>query len=241
MFIKKRLFGSLLVMLSLSTGQALAGGMEPDPGGEMEPVDVKDGELASVRVAEAFADPDPKLEEEPGEDGFIPEAPILLDGKLYSPKELSDAGVHLAHYVLDERSAEMGVVQGFRSADELQNYLEKTGKMPSDEPTEAKALCNPFSYFYDGILYSGPYFTVYPGMGYPWLGSFDNRITSVRSTQCGRWTLLTSLPQFQGRKLWLYRNWAVPYLGFYGYITFSWPFFTWNSWNNRASSVAVFW
>lgn len=241
----KKLISSLVLALSLTGGQTFAANMEPAPEKEEEELPNKEAETEPVTVELAFAEVKPVDEEEPVED-FLPEVPILYNGKLYSADELKKAGIELSHYVLDASSAEQDVMQGFSDAESLKVYLEKTGQLPSNEPQDERSALSCWwsrlpSYFYDGTSYTGSYFTVRPGFGHAFLGGWDNRISSLRSSRCGRWTVLTEYPGYQGRRLWLGRGWAVPNLSSYYVLPFHiwpWRFYTWN---NRASSVMVLW
>ncbi|HEX5754001.1 MAG TPA: hypothetical protein VFZ09_47905 [Archangium sp.] len=241
MISKNKFLGSLLLAISLTGGQALASSIEPVPDQELEEVPLTDSEAQPVTVDLAFRDAEPSKEQSMEEE-FLPDLPVLLDGKLYSAEELEKAGIQLPHYVLDSNAAEQNILLGFRDAASLKVYLERTGQMPSSEPQAAAALpCwfRPPAYFFDGTYYTGRYFSVRPGFGYANLGIWDNRISSIRGTRCGRWTLLTELPYFQGRRLWLGASWAVPNLSSYRMYPYFWPFR--QTWNNRASSVMVFW
>lgn len=238
---RKQLLGSLVLALGLLSGQAFAApAMEPTPDKQLEPIDNKEAEVVPATFDLAFQDAKPESDEAP-DDGFLPELPILVDGKLYSAQELQDGGVHLSHYVLDSRSAEMNVVQGFRTSADLQLYMEKTGQVPSEQ--ERKSLLCPIrSYFFEHSFYGGSYFTMPPGSAQANLGGFWNdRISSVWSSPCASWTVLFEHSNFQGHLLWLGRGWAVPAVGLFGWIGWSgwWPH--WYSWNDRASSAIVFW
>jgi hypothetical protein len=233
---RKQLLGSLVVTLGLLSGQAFAS-LEPNPGKELEPIDNREAEVVPATLDLAFQEVRPETDERP--EDFLPDLPILLDGKLYSAEELREAGVHLPHYVLDAQSAEMQVVQGFRTADELRTYLERTDQMPSEDDGERHFHCNIRSYFFDGVFYGGPWFSVAPGNALATLGSWNNRISSVWGSPCARWTVLFDHTWFQGRQLWIGRGWAVPNLAVHGWLAwYRWrPY--WYTWNNRASSLAV--
>lgn len=241
MTFKKKLLGTLVLAISLAGSQTLASGLEPVPEKEFEELPLEEVEAQPVSVDLAFQRVEPSKEQSKEEE-FLPDLPVLLDGKLYSAEELEKAGIQLPHYVLDSNAAEQDVLLGFRDAESLKVYLEKTAQMPSDEPQERSALLcwfRPPAYFHDGAYYTGLYFSLRPGFGYANLGSWDNRISSIRGTRCGSWTLLTELPNFQGRRLWLGSSWAVPNLSSYRMYPYFWPFR--QTWNNRASSVMVFW
>jgi hypothetical protein len=236
----KKLIGSLVLALSLVSGPAFAASIEPVPEKDLDPVINKEAKIVPATLDLAFQEPRPESEEKPDE-GFLPELPILLDGKLYSAEELQEAGVHLSDYVLDTSSAEMNVLQGFRSPEQMKVYLEKTGQMPSEQPSDRQLLC-PYSHFYEHSWYGGARFSVYPGQAVANLGWFWNdRISSVWSSVCASWTVLYEHPNFGGHRLWLGRNWAIPHVGAFGWLGWSGWFPRWYNWNDRASSVIVFW
>lgn len=241
MTFKKKLLGTLVLAISVTGSQALASSMEPVPEQEFEELPLQEVETQPVTVDMAFREVKPS-DEQAKDDEFLPDLPVLVDGKLYSAEELEKSGIKLPHYVLDSNAAKQDILLGFRDAESLKVYLEKTGQMPSDEPQEKSALpCwfRPPAYFYDGTYFTGRYFSLRPGFGHASLGVWDNRISSTRGTRCGSWTLLTEFPNYQGRRLWLGRNWAVPNLSSYRVYPYFW-FFR-QTWNNRASSVMVFW
>lgn len=237
----KKLIGSLVLALSLVSGPAFAAGIEPVPADkELDPIINKEAELFPATLDLAFQDVRPESEELPDE-GFLPELPILLDGKQYSAEELQKAGVHLAHYVLDSRSAELNVVQGFRTSEDMKMYLEKTGQMPSEQPAEARLLCRP-AHYWEHSWYGGARFSMWPGQAIGNLGGFWNdRISSVWNSNCSSWTVLFEHSYFQGHQLWLGRGWAIPNVGVFGWIGWHRWFPRWYNWNDRASSVIVFW
>lgn len=238
----KTLIGSLTLASLMVGGPSLAAPYEPTPEHETKPAPIKEAEMVRVPLSAVLRDAEPSdLEKEP-EEGFLPDLPILVDGERYTAKEVQEKDIHLAHYVLDDRSAELGVVQGFRTAEELKKYLEGTDQFPSEEPKMQPLLCDPYSWFFEHSWYWGNYFTLYPGWGYGNLGGFWNdRISSIWSTQCGRWTLVTEHSNFNGHVLWIGRNWAIGNLSNWGWYTGWWPFRRWHSWNDRISSVAVYW
>lgn len=241
---RKQLIGSLVLALSLVGGPALAAAIEPTPGKELDPIINKEAEVIPATLDLAFQEPRPESEEAPDE-GFLPELPILLEGKLYSAEELQKAEIHLSDYVLDTSSAEMNVLQGFRTPEDLKLYLETTGQMPSEQPKERQAEC-PYSNFYEHSEYGGARFSLYPGQAVTHLGGFWNdRISSVSNSSCAGVTVLFEHSYFGGHRLWLGRNWATPNLGAFGWMAWGgwWParWYGWHSWNDRASSVIVYW
>jgi hypothetical protein len=243
MTFKKKLLGSLVLAIALTGGQTFASSMEPVPEKELEELPLEEVEAQRVTVDLAFKDVEPSDDEAKDEE-FLPDLPVLVDGKLYSAEELEKAGIQLPHYVLDSNAAEQDVLLGFRDSESLKVYLEKTGQMPSNEPQEKSALLcwfRPPAYFFDGTSYTGRYFTLRPGFGHANLGSWDNRISSIRGTRCGHWTLLTEFANYQGRRLWLGSSWAVPNLSSYRIYPYFWPWWFRQTWNNRASSVMVYW
>jgi peptidase inhibitor family I36 len=240
---RTQIIGSLVLALGLLSGPALAsgGGIEPVPTDkELDPIVNKEAEVFPATLDLAFQDARPESQEKPDE-GFLPELPILLDGKLYSAEELQKAEVHLSHYVLDSRSAELDVVQGFRTSEDFKLYLEKTGQMPSEQPKDARLFCPPAHYWEHGF-FGGARFSVWPGQALSNLGGFWNdRISSVWNSPCSSWTVLFEHSNFGGHQLWLGRGWAIPHVGLFGWLGWSGWFPRWYNWNDRASSVIVFW
>ncbi|AKJ04706.1 hypothetical protein ATI61_101215 [Archangium gephyra] len=238
---RKQIMGSLVLALGLVSGPALALDLERvSTEKELDPIINEEAEVFPATLELAFQDPSPETQEETKED-FIPELPILLQGKLYSSGELQEAGVHLSHYVLDARSAEMNVVQGFRTAEEMKVYLEKTGQMPSEQPSERQYTCTASSNFYENASYQGLRFSVMPGDALGNLGNWDNRISSLQSSSCASWTVLFDHPNFGGRQLWIGGGWSVPRLGSFWFLGINlWWWWRWFAWDNRASSVAVY-
>jgi hypothetical protein len=241
----RRVVGHLVLALSLVGGAAFASGQEPVPPKQLEPRPAEKAELVRVPVEEAFQDAAPETEEEPDKEGMLPDVPILFEGKVYSAEELGREGIHLSHVALDNYSAESRLALGFRTGEELRKYLEQTGQMPSDEPADQKAAlaCGPYhSYFFEHAWYGGNYFAVPPGYGHANLWWWNDRISSVWASGCARWTLLTEHSYFGGQHLWVARGWALNNLSNYGWWTWHWWWgWRWYSWNDRASSVAVFW
>ena len=241
----RKVVGHLVLALSLLGSTAFAEGQEPVPTKELEARPAEDSKLVRVTVEEAFQDASAETEQEVKEEA-LPNVPILFEGRVYSAAELVKEGIHLSHIVLDDYSAESRLALGFRTGEELKGYLEQTGQMPSNEPVDQKAAlrCGPYySYFFEHAYYGGNWFAVAPGYGYGNLGGYWNdRISSVWASGCGRWTLLTEHSDFGGQHLWVSRGWALNNLSNYGWWTSHWLFGRrWNSWNDRASSVAVFW
>lgn len=238
----KRLIGSLVLALSLTGGQSLAASVqEPTPDKQLEAIPNKEGEIVPVTVDLAFQDAKPDSDEKI-DDGFLPELPILLDGKQYSAEELQKAEVHISHFVLDSRSAEMNVIQAFRTSEDMKAYLDKTGQLPADQDKLRQGWCGIPSFFFEHSFYGGSWFAVPPGWGYGNLGGFWNdRISSLWGSPCASWTLITEHSNFNGHRLWIGRGWAVPSLAPLGWIGWSgwWP--VWYSWNDRVSSVWVYW
>ncbi len=236
---RKQSLGSLVLALGLLSGQALASGMEPTPEKELEFIPIKDAEFVPASLDLVFQDSEPDTEDTP-EEGFLPELPILLDGKLYSAEELQNAEVYLTHYVLDSRSAELNVIQGFRSSEDLKRYLDETGQYPQEGATpENPEVCFAYSQFFVEPGFGGDYFSVCAGQAHPFLGSWDNSISSVSSSRFVSWTVLFDQPNFKGQKLLISRGWSIPRLSEKGWLARSafWP--VWFTWNNRASSVSV--
>ncbi|WP_342380892.1 hypothetical protein NVS55_14590 [Myxococcus stipitatus] len=238
----KTVIGSLTLAVMLTGGTALAQNIEPVPPHDTGDLPNKEGKLERVPLSKVLRDaPREDIENQPVE-GFLPELPILVDGVKYTAKEIQEKDIHLSHYVLDGRSAELAVVQGFRTTEQLKEYFAATGQFPSEQPTgQQLANCNPWSVFFEHSWYGGASFSVYPGWGYPTLGWWNDRISSLWSTQCGRWTLVTEHAWYGGHVLWIGRAWAIPNMGSYGWYTGWWPFRRWHSWNDRVSSVAVYW
>jgi hypothetical protein len=239
----KKHFGSLLVASLLASGNVLASGLEPVPPHDTGSIPNREGELVPATLDDVFIDPVRHDNETQVDDSFLPDLPILVDGRKYTAEELRAADIHLAHYVLDARSAELQVVQGFRTSEDLKNYLHATNQFPSLQPRGAQQFnCNPYSVFFEHAGYGGASFSVYPGWTYNTLGSFWNdRISSIWGTQCGSWTLAGEHTYFGGYWLWIGRAWAVYNLSPWGWYTGVWPFRRWHSWNDRISSVRVYW
>ncbi|HEX8818958.1 MAG TPA: peptidase inhibitor family I36 protein [Archangium sp.] len=241
----RKVVGHLVLALSLVGGAAFASGQEPVPPKELEPLPAKEAEIVRVSVEEAFQDAPVETDEE-SKDELLTDVPILFEGKVYSAEELGREGIHLSHIALDNYSAESRLALGFRTGEDLKRYLEQTGQMPSNEPVDGAAAmrCFPYSsFFFEHAYYGGNWFAVAPGYGHANLGWYWNdRISSVWASGCARWTLLTEHPNFGGHHLWVARGWALNNLSNYGWWTWHWwRGFRWNSWNDRASSVAVFW
>ncbi|MBZ4396999.1 hypothetical protein VZQ01_03940 [Myxococcus faecalis] len=237
----KSVMGSLVLASLLSTGAAFAQNIEPVPEHNTGDLPNKEGELARIPLSKVLRDaPREDIEQAPVE-GFLPELPILVDGVRYTAQQLQERDIHLSHYVLDGNSAAMAVVQGFRTTADLTKYFQQTHQFPSEQPTTGMAPCNPWSVFFEHSWYGGAAFSVYPGWGYNTLGWWNDRISSMWSTQCGRWTLMTEHSYFGGHVLWVGRAWAIGNMGSYGWYTGFWPFRRWHSWNDRVSSVAVYW
>jgi hypothetical protein len=233
---RMKLLGFSLLAMGLMVGQrAEAQRLE---GKELPP----DAELGRLTVKEAFTDTEPQAEDDdkhgkpPVE--FVPTVPVLVDGVLYSPEELEKHGIKVVRFLLDEESEAKGTLRGFTNAASLQEFLVKQGRMPTDEPQSPRAASCP-SYFYEHWYYGGNWFNMHAGSAYPWLGSWNNRISSV-STTCASWTVLYSLPFYVNQQLWIGRYTNVPELGRYGYWRWWWGW-KWRSWNDNAMSVAVFW
>lgn len=242
----KRLIGPLALAAGLLGGSALAQQLpEPVPQEELEPKEAEDGELVEVTVDMAFEDADRDSEpEEPGETDLPPEIPIIVDGEQYTSEELAEKDIHISHYVLDQRSVELGAVQGFRTSEDIKAYLEETDQFPSTTPPEGWWPWYCHAFFFEHAGYSGNWFAVPPGWGYGNLGWFWNdRISSIWGSQCGKWTLVTEHANFKGHKLWIASNLALYNMSWYGWWQGSWwwPWWQWYSWNDRISSVWVYW
>ncbi|WP_163996763.1 hypothetical protein [Pyxidicoccus caerfyrddinensis] len=239
----KTLIGSLTLASLLVGGTSLAAApYEPTPPHDSKPAPIKEAQMERVPLSAVLRDAAREDLEKDPEDGFLPELPILVDGVTYTAEQIREKDIHLSHYVLDGRSAELGAVQGFRTTEELTKYLEATNQFPSEEPKVQQLACDPYSWFFEHAGYWGYYFTLYPGYGYSYVGNFWNdRISSIWSTQCGSWTLVTEHSNYQGHVLWIGRNWAINNLSGWGWYTGWWPFRSWHSWNDRISSVAVYW
>ncbi|NTX50970.1 hypothetical protein HUA74_29120 [Myxococcus sp. CA051A] len=238
----KTLIGSLTLATLLTGGTAVAQNIEPVPPHETGEIPSRDGEMVRVPLSKVLKDSAREDIEQAPVEGFLPELPILVDGVKYTAKQIQEKDIHLSHYVLDARSAEQAVVQGFRTTADVTKYFNQTGQFPSEQPTGAElAPCNPWSVFFEHSWYGGANFSVYPGWGYNTLGWWNDRISSMWSTQCGRWTVMTEHHYFGGHQLWVARAWAVGNMGSYGWYTGWWPFRRWHSWNDRVSSVAVYW
>lgn len=235
----KTMLGSLVLAASLLSGTSLAASthMEPTPDKELPPVENKEAEVIEASIDLALRDVEISEEEESKED-FLPELPILVDGKQYSASELSERGVVIQHYVLDGRSAELKVVQGFRSTESFKQYLERTGQMPEDKNSRNSFFCNRPGQFYEHDFYGGSRFSVYPGQGMTSLGGYWNdRISSLWASPCSAWTILFEHDNFGGHPLWIGRGWAVFTLSNKGWMSWRGWRPVWNSWDNRASSV----
>ncbi|NTX04243.1 MULTISPECIES: hypothetical protein [Myxococcus] len=238
----KTLIGSLTLATLLTGGTAVAQNIEPVPPHETGEIPSRDGEMVRVPLSKVLKDSAREDIEQAPVEGFLPELPILVDGVKYTAKQIQEKDIHLSHYVLDARSAEQAVVQGFRTTADVTKYFNQTGQFPSEQPTGAElGPCNPWSVFFEHSWYGGANFSVYPGWGYNTLGWWNDRISSMWSTQCGRWTVMTEHHYFGGHQLWVARAWAVGNMGSYGWYTGWWPFRRWHSWNDRVSSVAVYW
>lgn len=241
----KSLIGSLTLASILVGGTSFAAdSYEPVPPHENEPKPDGESKLERVPLSSVLRDAKPEDVEKEPEEGFLPDLPIEVDGETYTARELQEKDIHLSHYALDDRAAERGVVLGFRKTEEFKKYLDATGQFPSEEQPKGlqTAACNPYSYFFEHAGYWGNYFTVYPGYGYSYVGGYWNdRISSLWSTQCGRWTVVTEHSNYNGHTLWISRSWALPNLSNWGWYTGWWPFRRWHSWNDRISSVVVYW
>ncbi|NMO15092.1 peptidase M4 [Pyxidicoccus fallax] len=217
--------------------------MEPTPAHETPPNPVPDATLVQIPLSQVLTDPPRHDEESQVEDRFLPDLPILVNGVQYTAEQLRAQDIHLAHYVLDERSAELNVVQGFRTSAELQTYMRSTNQYPSEQPTSLQqALCNQHSVFFEHANYAGASFTVPPGLGLSYVGNtWNDRISSVWGSRCASWTVLGEHINLGGYWLWIGRGWSLNNLRGWGYYTGFWIFRSWHSWNDRVSSVILFW
>ncbi|MCP3058112.1 M4 family metallopeptidase [Myxococcus sp. K38C18041901] len=200
-------------------------------------------QLVQASLAALFTDPPPRDPELQYEDSFLPDLPILVDGVQYTAAQLLQQDIFLPYYVLDDRSAELNVLQGFRTSADLQAYLRATNQYPSEQPTSLqKSTCNPYSVFREHANYGGASFTVPPGWGYSDLRPYWNdRISSLFSTQCGSLTVLFQHVNFGGFRVVFGRGWAIRRLSDWGLYANFWPFTAWHNWNDQASSVFVYW
>ncbi|WP_338864846.1 M4 family metallopeptidase [Myxococcus stipitatus] len=196
-----------------------------------------------ITLAMAFTDPPRQDNEVPPDDSFLPDLPILVDGQQYTAAQIRDQDIFLAHYVLDANSAQLNVIQGFRTSADLQAYLTATNQFPSEQPTALqRAACNTPAQFFEHDNFRGEQLSLSPGWAYRQLGGFWNdRMSSVKSSWCGRWTLLSEHINFDGHKFWVVGGNEIPRLGTGGWYTGFWPFRSWRTWNDRVSSVGVFW
>jgi vibriolysin len=203
---------------------------------------IADVQLVQMPLSNVFVDHPPYDDETQPDPGFLPSLPIRVNGVQYTPAQIREQNIHLVHYVLDGTSAQLNVVQGFRTSAELQAYLRSTNQYPSEQPTSLQqVVCNSPTVFFEHANYGGNRFTVYPGWGYSYVGGYWNdRISSVWGTSCGGWTLLGEHANYGGHWLWVGRGWAVRRLSDSGWYPVIWPF-NWHSWNDRVSSVAVYW
>ncbi|MFP2925028.1 hypothetical protein ACLESO_07375 [Pyxidicoccus sp. 3LG] len=229
---------SLALAAVLTSGAAFAQDFAYDRA-EEEP---EDEVIVPAQLSLALRDtPREAPEPVPDDPSYLPAIPILVDGVKYTARELREKDIHLSHYVVDAYAESFGGMLGFRTTDDLTAYFHATGQFPSEKPTAARgaAFCWAASTFHEHESYVGSYLGLSPGLGFSYVGSrMNDRITSVKSTPCGSWTVLFEHSSFRGYSLWLRGGTNVPRLAVYGWYTG--PVF-WSWWNDRASSVLVYW
>jgi len=170
----------------------------------------------------ALIDPTPQ-ELPPGEKLKL-QQPIVIDGIRYTPEEFQQFAPPIIHYVVDENSEREGVIYGFKTSEELKQYLMDQGSMPAVQSANTPLSCQ--SFFYEHWYYGGASFSIPAGTSLNSLGSWWNdRISSVRTT-CGSWTVLYEHWYFGGQRVWLGANTNWGSMG---------------PWNDLASSLEVYW
>jgi vibriolysin len=221
--------------------KAVCVGAEPPP--EPPPSPIPDVEVVPITLAMAFSDATPRDDEVLVSEGFLPDLPILVDGHLYTAAQIREQDIFLTHYLTDASTEQLNVVRGFRTTADLQAYLAITNQYPSEQTTELrKAFCGWHSEFYEHDNFKGARFTLAPGRAHPTLGGFWNdRISSIRSSWCASWTVYWEHINFEGARRWSVGGNEIPSLRTGGWYTGIWPFRRWHSWNDRISSVGVFW
>ncbi|MCE9672879.1 M4 family metallopeptidase [Myxococcus stipitatus] len=221
--------------------KAVCVGAEPPP--ETPPNPIPDVESVPLTLAMAFTDATPRDDEVMPEEGFLPALPILVDGHVYTAAQIRDLDIFITHYLSDASTAQLNVVRGFRTTADLQAYLAITNQYPSEQPNELRqAFCNWHSEFFEHDNFQGARFTLAPGWAHSRLGGFWNdRISSIRSSWCASWTIYWEHINFSGARNWVIGGNEVASLRTGGWYTGFWPFRRWHSWNDRISSVGVFW
>ena len=154
----------------------------------------------------------------------VPQVPVVIDGKLYKPEDISMFDGQRLHFTVGTD----GVFYAFTTAEGLEKFIAEESDQQALQGSTMGIESTGYGYghFYWDWWYGGSSLNVGEGIQIGNLGYWNDKISSVRVDSGAYGAIMFEHIDFGGNAFWCSGGASYPVLWLYG-------------WNDKASSLAV--